>query len=256
MIAQTQLDIARVFAVVACDLATQPDFEAVSRRVSTVAATVMGCPWAQAVKLTDRGTLTFPEPSDPVLRAALLISAHEHEGIVAEAVTGQGNVVVDDFAVESRWPDYCARIMAETPIRSAMALLLRLGDRDLGAIAMYSPETAYFTDARCLVGSVLAAHAAIAMANATNFDRVTNLEIALTTNRRIGIAIGVLMARLNVTDEQAFDLLRRTSQHMHVKLRDVADYVATAGELPLDGFASETRRTETTGVTAGLIAAL
>ena len=35
-----------------------------------------------------------------------------------------------------------------------------------------------------------------------------------------------------VTDEEAFDMLRRASQHLNVKLRDVAQGVADSGETP------------------------
>ena len=52
---------------------------------------------------------------------------------------------------------------------------------------------------------------------------VDQLRIARDTNRRIGIAIGILMNRLHIDDEQAFDALRRTSQNTNRKLRDVAE---------------------------------
>jgi DNA-binding response OmpR family regulator len=63
-------------------------------------------------------------------------------------------------------------------------------------------------------------------------DKAANLERALASNRQIGTAMGVLMARLKLTEEQAFDLLRETSQHRHRKLRDIAEEVALTGEIP------------------------
>jgi AmiR/NasT family two-component response regulator len=56
-------------------------------------------------------------------------------------------------------------------------------------------------------------------------DKIANLEVALITARRIGAAIGVLMTRMHLTDEQAFTVLRDASQSMHRKLRDVAEDV-------------------------------
>lgn len=61
--------------------------------------------------------------------------------------------------------------------------------------------------------------------------KIANLEIALHSARRIGMAMGILMARYQVTDEQAFDLLRRASQHLHRKLRDIAEDVIYTGAL-------------------------
>ncbi|HST49932.1 ATP-binding protein [Jatrophihabitans sp.] len=63
-------------------------------------------------------------------------------------------------------------------------------------------------------------------------NKAANLERALASNRQIGAAMGILMARLHLTDEQAFDLLRKTSQNRHRKLRDIAEEVMMTGELP------------------------
>ena len=62
-------------------------------------------------------------------------------------------------------------------------------------------------------------------------DKIANLEIALINARRIGAATGILMAHRQITDEQAFDLLRRASQDKHRKLRDIAEDVIYTGRL-------------------------
>ncbi len=64
-------------------------------------------------------------------------------------------------------------------------------------------------------------------------DKIENLERALTSSRRIGAAMGVLMYRHKVTIDQAFELLRVASQVSHRKLRDVAEDVLATGELTL-----------------------
>src|SRR5262249_32583876 len=56
-------------------------------------------------------------------------------------------------------------------------------------------------------------------------EKIANLEIALLTARRIGAAIGILMAQNRWTDEQAFEALRSASQNRHLKLRDLAEDV-------------------------------
>jgi AmiR/NasT family two-component response regulator len=58
------------------------------------------------------------------------------------------------------------------------------------------------------------------------------LQIALESRDVIGQAKGILMAREHVTADEAFDILRTTSQHLNVKLRELAARVAETGELP------------------------
>jgi AmiR/NasT family two-component response regulator len=62
--------------------------------------------------------------------------------------------------------------------------------------------------------------------------KIAHLEFALETNRRIGIAIGIVMSRYLQTDTQAFDSLRVVSQRSSRKLRDIAEDVIRTGALP------------------------
>ncbi len=72
---------------------------------------------------------------------------------------------------------------------------------------------------------MFAAHAAVALSSSRH---VQNLESAITSRQVIGEATGLLMAREGVTSEQAFDILRRASQRLNVKLRSIAEGVVQA----------------------------
>ena len=56
-----------------------------------------------------------------------------------------------------------------------------------------------------------------------------NLEVALATNRRIGIAVGILMCRSGVTEDQAFAVLSKHSQDRNTKVRELAEEVIYTG---------------------------
>jgi AmiR/NasT family two-component response regulator len=59
--------------------------------------------------------------------------------------------------------------------------------------------------------------------------RIENLEAALVNARKIGAAIGILMASEKATYEQAFRLLSQASQKANEKLRVVAERVLLTG---------------------------
>ena len=61
---------------------------------------------------------------------------------------------------------------------------------------------------------------------------IANLAIALISARRIGAALGIIMATYKVTEEKAFATLRIASQHTNRKLRDVAEDVLLTGAAP------------------------
>ncbi len=62
-------------------------------------------------------------------------------------------------------------------------------------------------------------------------QRIRNLETALATNRRIGIAVGIVMTRLGLTEDEAFQRLVAESQASGRKLRSVADTIVHQGDL-------------------------
>ena len=55
--------------------------------------------------------------------------------------------------------------------------------------------------------------------------QVSQLTSALDSNRRIGMAMGIIMNQRQVDEAHAFDLLRRISQNTNRKLRDIAEDV-------------------------------
>jgi DNA-binding response OmpR family regulator/nitrogen-specific signal transduction histidine kinase len=61
---------------------------------------------------------------------------------------------------------------------------------------------------------------------------VGQLRQALQSNRTIGTAVGIVMARYELDRERAFQVLVRTSQQSNRKLYDVATDVVRAGSLP------------------------
>ena len=84
---------------------------------------------------------------------------------------------------------------------------------------IYSRRADAFDDAAEAVGAVLAAHASVALATARERAQ---LEEALRSLDLIGQAKGILMARGNIDEDRAFDILRQASPRMNVKLREVA----------------------------------
>lgn len=63
-------------------------------------------------------------------------------------------------------------------------------------------------------------------------DRADNLQVALGSNRRIGAAIGIIMERERITEDEAFLRLRKASQDGNRKLRDLADQIVLTGTVP------------------------
>jgi AmiR/NasT family two-component response regulator len=73
-------------------------------------------------------------------------------------------------------------------------------------------------------------HERVAVALATATMKCANLKVGLASRREIGIALGIIMDRHKLSADQTFDLLRRISQRVHRKVRDIALDIAESGE--------------------------
>lgn len=75
-----------------------------------------------------------------------------------------------------------------------------------------------------------------------NKEHAANLEEALRSSRTIGTAIGVVMASRDVSDVEAFELLRKTSMESNRKLRDLAEDVVRTRDVKTSQTAEAPRR--------------
>ena len=104
----------------------------------------------------------------------------------------------------------------------------------MGSLNLYANREDAFGDENVNVASVFARHAGVVLVNAAQYadseSMKVNLREALTTRQIIGQAMGIIMARERCGSEDAFDVLRRMSQHTNVKVRDIAAEVLRATE--------------------------
>jgi len=170
--------------------------------------------------------------TDPLVETVDAIQYDTGEGPCLEAIEENDLSASNDLAAESRWPRFCERAVTETPVRSMFGVRIFLGGDERGALNFYATETSAFSDLDCGIGAVFSTLASLALQNAVERRRADNLLVALESSRQIGMAMGILMSRRLITADEAFEQLRKASQHLHRRVRDVAEEVMQTGTLP------------------------
>lgn len=222
-------DVADTFAEVARSLAEQEGLHPTLQRIVELAVESVPSADHAAVSLvrarrrveTVASTGDLPQQVDAV-------QYETAQGPCLDAIWDQDVVRVDDTSDTERWPDFAARA-CELGVLSMLSFRLFVEGDTAGAINLYSSERKAFDDDDERVGHVFAAHAALAWDHEKEVD---GLRTAVATRTLIGQATGVVMATRKVGAEEAFALLRTSSQHRNVKLRDVAQEVVDTGALP------------------------
>ena len=195
---------------------------------------VPGAHWA-SVTMVRKGALGTISSSHPEADRADAIQYDLGSGPCVDAAVDDSVYVTGAVDEDPRWPEYGRRVHQEVGVCSVMAHRLTLlnDDRDIvAALNIYSRDPYAFDDGAVRQGTLMAAQCSLLISAHLAADRSDNLVKALGSNREIGMAMGVLMARRNVTKEEAFDMLRRTSQDSNRKVAAVAADVVDTGELP------------------------
>lgn len=210
------------------------DTRATLDRLTALAiAGIDGCDHAGVFVVKD-GRVTAPAATGPVAVELDALQRRLGEGPCLDAITDGGVVYAGDLTDPTPWAVW-APAAVQVGVRSSFSVALQ-ADGQRGALNCYGELPHAFGTLDRGKATVLATLAGLALGAADDKQqsllRASNLEAALVARELIGQAQGIVMARERITAEQAFDVLRRASQHLNIKLREVAQDVVDTGEVP------------------------
>ncbi len=194
-------------------------------------------PGADLVSITLRGpdgSFHTPVETEPIAADLDQVQYNTGEGpcVLAAEPAGPGHALSGDLATEPAWPTF-GPAAASHGFHAVLATTLPAAQPPhlSGALNIYSRRRHAFDDHAKDLALLLATHASLALANThaltTAELRQIQLQEAIDTRDVIGQAKGILMQRRGCTADEAFALLRRTSQDLNIKLAHLADILAT-----------------------------
>jgi GAF domain-containing protein len=145
-----------------------------------------------------------------------------------DAARQQAVVIIDDTGTDARWPEF-GSLAGQQGVCSMLCVPLWVDRRRLGTLSLYAKAAYAFGEPDRRIAALYATLAALALADG---QRVANLTVALESRDLIGQAKGILMERLRITPEAAFNLLSQVSQNANEKLSAVAERLVSTGQLP------------------------
>jgi transcriptional regulator with GAF, ATPase, and Fis domain len=190
----------------------------------------------QAIPYADGAGLTLMEEgrSDTIVATASFVKEVDGiqyglgQGPCITAATNGETVLSGSLGGDARWTRFGAQV-ARLGVHSVLSLPLTTARGVLGAMNIYAHPKHAFDDAAARIGEVYAVPAAIAVQNvqvlAQTKRLAAQLQNALSTRAVIDRAIGILMSRSGVSENEALDRLRGLSQHEHQKLATVAQQI-------------------------------
>ncbi|EFQ84789.1 ANTAR domain protein [Aeromicrobium marinum DSM 15272] len=221
-------DVQQWVADLARDLANARRIDDAAEIVVAVASDLVGTDHAGLTLINPgRRFETFAATRRSVVEADHLQYSLK-EGPCVDAATEARSFISPDLANDERWPTW-GPAAVELGFRSMLAVDLFAREQRIGAINLYGDGSRDFDEADLRVLQSVAPHAAAAISSLRTEE---GLIAALDSRVIIGQAQGVLMERYSVDADRAFQILRRFSQSLNVKLRDVAARIVDG--TPLD----------------------
>jgi hypothetical protein len=226
------LHLAELFNTLGSDLASAPTVTDALELITAVAVQVVEGAEHAGVTRVVQGQL---ETVAPTSELPLLVDRIQYElvsGPCVDAILERTVFRCDDLRSDERWPEFGRRAVESTGVHSMLSYRMFFEqDRLIAGLNLYASKPNAFTDDAETTGLLLTTHGALALTGAQRQEQIGHLESALASNRDIGMAMGILMARHLLTKQQAFDLLKVASQHTHRKLANLAQDVIEAGDL-------------------------
>jgi hypothetical protein len=228
-------DPATVFAALAEIIYHGSDAKEMYAAICVAATlTVRGCDHASLLVRDNDRYLTVGA-SDRVAEMIDDMERRAGDGPCIDAIEEETPQIDTDLTTPSLWPGLASVLLAETPVRGAMGFRLLVDKRKGAALNLFSDTPNLFDAESAGRAAVLAAFASVAINAVAKGEDSASLRRGLLSNREIGKAVGMLMLLHGLTEDQAFDLLRRHSQALNIKLAEVARVVIEGrGQLPPD----------------------
>lgn len=202
-----------------------------------IAATlaIRGCDHASLLMLENDRYVTVGA-SDALAQRIDQMELEAGDGPCLDAIEEETPQIDADLTTPSHWPKLAARLLEETPVRGAMGFRLQVNKRKGAALNLFSDTANMFDAESAGRAAVLASFASVAINAVAKGEDAASLRRGLLSNREIGKAVGMLMLLHDLTEDEAFELLRRHSQALNIKLADVArEVIERRGGLPSSG---------------------
>jgi GAF domain-containing protein len=226
-----QVDLASALTQMAGLVLSRETVDTALELVTSLAATTTVGTLGAAVTVVDEHGKRSKAASDAVTERADALQYEFDEGPCLTAWRTGEVVRVDDTSTDGRWPRWNEAASA-LGVRSVLSAPLLMAPESIGAMKVYCERPRNYGPHDEHVMRLLAAQAAILLANAQSLREARRLSrrltAALSGRDAVSQATGVLLARGAVNQEDAFATLAATARSSASPLEEVARALVAA----------------------------
>lgn len=234
MDAQEHGDQIRALYEISRAITSEMYLEDILKLIVAVTAQVMGSKIC-SIMLVDEKTQTLRIRATQSLSEAYLRKPPLKigEGIAGKVVEENRPIVIKDVRKETNYK--YRDIASREGVVSMLCVPMQVKGRVIGVLSTYTPKLHSFTEQEIEILASIANQAAIAIENTELMVKTRVIQEELESRKKVEKAKGILMKEENLTEEAAYNKIRRYSMDSRKSMREVAEAIILADEIKKKG---------------------
>jgi len=151
------------------------------------------------------------------------------EGIVGLVAGEKRPMLILDVSKDSIYKE--KKLAKKEKLISMLSVPMMVKKRVIGVINCYTTTRYKFTKSDISLLSAVANQAAVAIENTELLVRTKVIQEELEARKKIEKAKGILMKEQNLSEEEAYNLMRKSSMNKRVQMKDIAEAIVLSCEV-------------------------
>mgnify|MGYP000150214226 CR=1 FL=1 len=151
------------------------------------------------------------------------------EGIVGLVAKEKKPIAISDVQKDKRYKE--KTLAKKEGLVSMLSVPMMVKKKVIGVINLYTTKPHRFTKSETELLQTVANQAAVAIENTELMVKTKVIQEELEARKKIEKAKGILMKEQNLSEEDAYNLLRKSSMDKRVPMKDIAEAIILAYEI-------------------------
>ena len=151
------------------------------------------------------------------------------EGIVGLVAREKKAVVIADVLKDTRYKE--KNLAKKENLISMLSVPMMVKRKVIGVINCYTTVAYKFSKSDTELLSTIANQAAVAIENTELLVKTKVIQEELETRKKVEKAKGILMNEQNISEDSAYNLLRKSSMDKRVPMKDIAEAIILTYEI-------------------------
>jgi len=151
------------------------------------------------------------------------------EGIVGSVAKEKKPIIISNVLKDSKYKE--KRLAEKEKLVSMLSVPMMVKKKVIGVINCYTTTPYKFTKSDIDLLSTIASQAAVAIENTELLVKSRIIQEELETRKAVERAKGILMKQEGLAEEEAYNLIRKSSMNKRVSMKEIAEAIVLSDDI-------------------------